>query len=85
MLTRHKGRDFYDSMFLLARTKPDYSFLVKKHGIHNLNELKTAVAKMLKVVDLGTKKRDFEHLLFNKKNSERILSAGEFFSELTDS
>ncbi|MGV8096930.1 MAG: nucleotidyl transferase AbiEii/AbiGii toxin family protein [Mangrovibacterium sp.] len=82
MLTRHKGCDFYDSMFLLAQTKPNYSFLVEKHGIHDLNELKTAVAEMLKVVDLSTKKRDFEHLLFNKKNSERILSAGEFFHEL---
>ncbi len=82
MLTRHKGRDFYDAMFLLALTRPDYSFLAEKHGIHNLDELKTATAEMLKAVDLNMKKRDFEHLLFNKKNSERILSVGEFFQEM---
>ena len=82
MLTRHKGRDFYDAMFLLALTKPDYSFLTVKHGIHNLDELKAATAEMLKAVDLNMKKRDFEHLLFNKKNSERILSVGEFFQEM---
>ena len=28
------------------------------------------------------KKRDFEHLFFNKRNSERILSVGEFFQDL---
>ena len=82
MLTRHKGRDFYDAMFLLALTKPDYSFLTEKHGIHNLDELKAATAEMLKAVDLSMKKRDFEHLLFNKKNSGRILSVGEFFQEM---
>lgn len=82
MLTRHKGRDFYDAMFLLAQTKADYSFLAEKHGINNLDELKAATAEMLKAVDLNMKKRDFEHLLFNKKNSERILSVGDFFQEM---
>lgn len=82
MLSRRKGRDFYDAMFLLAQTKPDYTFLTDKHGIHNLGELKTAVEEILKLVDLNLKKKDFEHLLFNKKNSERILSVGDFFREL---
>lgn len=82
MLARQKGRDFYDAMFLLAQTKPDYSFLSAKHGIQNLDELKDATVEMLKAVDLNMKKRDFEHLLFNKRNSERILSVGEFFQEL---
>ena len=82
MLARQKGRDFYDAMFLLAQTKPDYSFLSAKHGIQNLDELKAATAEILKAVDLNMKKRDFEHLLFNKRHSERILSVGEFFQEL---
>ena len=82
MLTRNKGRDFYDAMFLLAQSKPDYPFLADKHGIHNINELKNATDEMLKTVDLNMKRRDFEHLLFNKKNSARILSVGEFFQEM---
>lgn len=82
MLTRHKGRDFYDVMFLLAQTKPDYPFLAKMQGINNLEELKTAVVEILKVVDLNIKKKDFEYLLFNKRNSERILSIKEFFQDL---
>jgi hypothetical protein len=82
MLSRQKGRDFYDAMFLLAQTKPDYSFLADKQGIHNLEELKAATEKILKGVDLDLKKRDFEHLLFNKRNSERILYVNEFFQDL---
>ncbi len=82
MLSRQKGRDFYDSMFLLAQTQPDYSFLAEKLKIHNLEELKSEVFKVLKTVDLNKKKRDFEHLLFNKKSSERILSVGNFFQDL---
>ena len=82
MLSRGKGRDFYDVMFLLAQTRPDYSFLVKKLNIHNLEELKISVSKMLRTVDLNVKKRDFEHLLFNKRNSERILSVGKFIQDL---
>lgn len=82
MLSRQKGRDFYDVMFLLAQTSPDYNFLAQANGIHNLEELKTATAETLEKVDLTQKKRDFEHLLFNKKNSERILLVGDFIREL---
>jgi hypothetical protein len=82
MLSRKKGRDFYDAMFLLAQTPPDYLFLTERHGIKNLEELKKVASEAIKSVDLNHKKRDFEHLLFNKKNSERILYAGDFFNEL---
>ena len=82
MLTRHKGRDFYDAMFLLTQSKPDYFFLSEMHGIHNLEELKAAVSELISRVDLNINKRDFEHLLFNIGHSERILPAREFFHEL---
>ena len=82
MLSRQKGRDFYDAIFLLSQTKPDYPFLAEKHGIHNLEELKSATGKILKRVDLEVKKKDFDHLLFNNKNSERILHVNEFIKNL---
>ncbi len=82
MLSRAKGRDFYDSMFLLSQSKPDYDFLSKRCGIHNLQEFKQATAKLLKKVDLKKKQKDFEHLLFNKANSEKILRFGEFVDSL---
>ena len=82
MLSRQKGRDFYDAMFLLSQTQPDYAFLAEKQGIHNLEDLKKATGRILKSVDLEAKKKDFDHLLFNKKNSERILRVNEFINDL---
>lgn len=84
MLSRQKGRDFYDSMFLLAQTAPDYGFLSARFGIRNLAELKAAVDTMLKGVDLSNKVRDFEHLLFQKSGSRKILHIGDFMERLTE-
>jgi len=81
LFERGKGRDFYDLMFLLGQTKPDYDFLAKRIGIKNACELKAEVKKLLKNTDLKAKTKDFEHLLFNKENSKRILLFEEFFEE----
>ena len=82
MLARAKGRDFYDLMFLLSQAEPDYAFLSKRCSIQNLEEFKSATSTLLKAVDLKKKQRDFEHLLFNKSNSEKILLVGEFIDSL---
>ncbi len=82
MLTRAKGRDFYDLMFLLPQSEPDYDFLSKRCGIHNLQEFKQATSELLKTIDLNKKQKDFEHLLFNKTSSEKILRFEEFVESL---
>jgi len=82
LLSRQKGRDFYDTMFLLDQTKPDYIFLSTKCGISNLNELKRAFSDLLTKVDLNKKEKDFDHLVFQKRNSKRILLFGEFVKGL---
>lgn len=81
LLERGKGRDFYDLMFLLGQTKPDYTFLEKRTGIKNASELKAEVRKRLKMTDLKVKTKDFEHLLFNRENSKLIIRFQEFFEE----
>ena len=82
LLSRQKGRDFYDVIFLLSRTNPDYTFLSEKCGINNQNELKHAVEKLLKTIDIKLKMKDFEHLLFYKEKSSNILRFGEFIGSL---
>ncbi|MBS4034995.1 MAG: nucleotidyl transferase AbiEii/AbiGii toxin family protein [Ignavibacterium sp.] len=82
MLNRRKGRDFYDAMFLLSQTLPDFKFLSERCGISNLTDLKHAAKKIFEIVDLKSKMRDFDHLLFNKSNSSKILRAPEFFDSL---
>lgn len=79
LLTRAKGRDFYDTMFLMQQTKPSYEFLSAKVGINTPDELKKAILNKLKTINLNVKKRDFEHLLFNVNAGEKILLFEEFF------
>ena len=82
LLTRQKGRDFYDAMFLLGQSEPDYEYLTTKREIHNKEELKEQLIKTTESTDLKKKYRDFEHLLFNKANAEKVLLFGEFVKEL---
>jgi len=82
LLSRAKGRDFYDAMFLLAQTQPNYDYLTQKHNISNFSELKTKLIKLTENVDLVQKSKDFEHLLFNKVNGERVLHFNEFVKNI---
>lgn len=73
LLARAKGRDFYDTMFLMSQTSPDFNFFGKRYGINNLDELKIAISQLLANTDLNIKKKDFEHLLFRREKSNKIL------------
>ena len=75
LLTRQKGRDFYDVLFLMQRTEPDYAFLQRKKGIANKKQLSEALRETIGRTDLKMKQRDFEHLLFDSRKSETILHA----------
>mgnify|MGYP002622947460 CR=1 FL=1 len=77
ILARQKGRDFYDTIFLLSKTKPNLEFLHTRTGISSIEELKSAIFDRLKEVDLNQKRRDFVHLLFNESNADRILQFPE--------
>jgi predicted nucleotidyltransferase component of viral defense system len=82
VLKRGKGRDFYDLMFLLQRTEPDYDFLEQKGGICNKTQLITELIKKSGSTDLVHKRRDFEHLLIEKSDADKILLFGDFVKNL---
>lgn len=82
ILSRQKGRDFYDAIFLLSKTKPNMEFLQKRVGINTIDQLRLAVDDKLKEIDLNQKKRDFQHLLFNESNADRIFSFNNCLSSL---
>ena len=82
ILSRHKGRDFYDVMFLLSKVKPDIDFLAHRVGITSMQQLKTAISKRLDNEDLNRKKLDFAHLLFNERNADRILLFPQVVAQL---
>lgn len=82
VLNRGKGRDFYDLMFLLQRTEPDYDFLEQKSNIRNKAQMIDELAKTAESTNLSQKCRDFEHLLIEKADAERVLRFGDFVRTL---
>jgi len=82
LLSRQKGRDFYDVMFLLGQTQPDYDYLSEKCGIKNLVELKEELLQVSKTTNLKLKSQDFEHLLLNKTKLSKILAFDDFVVEM---
>ena len=85
LLARQKGRDFYDTMFLLEQTTPNYAYLTQKWIIHDWAELKEMLFKILEKVDLKRKSQDFEHLLFQSNNKNKILLFKEFIMDYAHS
>lgn len=82
VINRGKGRDFYDLMFLLQRTEPDYNFLDQKSSIRNKAQLITELTRKVGLTDLVRKRRDFEHLLIDKSDAERILWFGDWLKSI---
>ena len=82
ILARQKGRDFYDTIFLLSKTKPNMDFLLARTGITSIEELKATIAEQLQEIDLNHKRRDFMHLLFNESNADRILQFPEVVASM---
>ncbi len=82
LLSRQKGRDFYDAVFLLSQTMPDYDYLSAKWNIGNISELKAALLKTIEKIDIKKKSQDFEHLVLNKSTANRVLLFKDFVTEL---
>lgn len=83
LLVRAKGRDFYDTMFLMQQTKPSYDFLEQRMGIRSPEALISAIREKLSTTDLSIKKRDFEHLLFHENSAEKILQFANILNNLS--
>ncbi len=83
LLSRAKGRDFYDAIFLLQRTPPDYAFLAAKHpGIDSKPALLSALTSLLASTNLTLKRRDVEHLLFRRESASRVTDFPLFLQTL---
>ncbi len=73
ILHRGKGRDFYDAMFLRARSDPDMNYLAQREGIEAGEELNLRMKQVCDKTDFRLKAQDFKYLLFRPENSSRIL------------
>ena len=73
ILHRGKGRDFYDAMFLRARSEADMNYLAQREGIATGEELSRRMKQVCERTDFFLKAQDFKYLLFRPENSARIL------------
>ncbi len=82
LLGRSKGRDFYDLIFLSSFARPNYDYLSTKCGIHNGEELATALSSVAEATNLKDKSRDFIHLAINDRSTDKILLFADIIPHL---
>lgn len=80
-LERQKGRDYYDCIFLMGKTKPNWDYLSGKFHIHSEKELKGRFIKSFKNVDFNQKARDFEKLIFNPQETKNVRLFPEYINQ----
>lgn len=69
---RSLGRDFYDIVFLLGRTKPNIEYLNKKLNISDFNELKEKLLLKCEELNFEHLARDVEPFLFDARDAKRV-------------
>jgi predicted nucleotidyltransferase component of viral defense system len=67
-----KGRDFFDIVFLLSKTKPNYDYLNLKLKIKNGQELKDRLLVFGSKVNFKELAKDVESFLFNPEDSKKV-------------
>ena len=67
-----KGRDFYDMVFLLSKSKPNYGYLEGKLKISNGKILKKKLLGLCKNLNFVELARDVEPFLFNSEDAKKV-------------
>ena len=75
---RTMGRDFYDAVFLLGRTKPNYRYLKQKIRIDTKKVLRTKLLNKCKGLDFKKLAKDVEPFLFTPSDSKKVLHFYEY-------
>ncbi len=70
---RSLGRDFFDTVFLLSKTKPNFKYLKAKIGIVSIPALKKKLLQKCEGLDFHILARDVEPFLFDRNNREKVL------------
>lgn len=78
---RKKGRDFFDILFLLKKTQPNYAYLNKKMGIKNSQELKDRILFELESIQLEKMVADVSPFVFNPRDTKQILLFKEYINQ----
>ncbi len=78
---RKMGRDFYDVVFLLGKTKPDLNYLREKLNIQDYSELKKNILSLCDEVDFEKLARDIEPFLIDNNGIKKVLLFKEYIKD----
>lgn len=79
---RPKGRDFFDVIFLLQNTKPNYNYLNQMININNGSDLKNRMISFSEKLNLKSIVKDVEPFLFNPENSKKIELFADYIKQI---
>lgn len=73
-----KGRDFFDMVFLLGRTRPNYAFLQQKLNIDSPESLRAHLVAACENFNFQTLAQDVQAFLFHPEDVRRVLLFREY-------
>jgi predicted nucleotidyltransferase component of viral defense system len=77
-----KGRDFFDVVFLLGKTKPNYGYLQMKLDIENDQQLKNKLLSLDGEIDFEGLAKDVEPFLFWADDAKKVLLFMKYIKSL---
>ena len=79
---RKKGRVFFDIIFLLKTTRPNFDYLKQKVKINNEIELKEKVLFEISKINLSEISKDVQPFLFYESNIKQILFFDKYINQI---
>ncbi|MDO8505466.1 MAG: nucleotidyl transferase AbiEii/AbiGii toxin family protein [bacterium] len=79
---RAKGRDFYDIVFLLSFTKPNYDYLQVKLGVSNAEMLRAQLLEATAEFDFNELGRDVRSFLFDADDARKVELFRTFIAQI---
>jgi predicted nucleotidyltransferase component of viral defense system len=81
VLDRQKGRDYYDCIYLMGKTAPNWDYLSEKFEVNSEEEMKKRILESCETVDFNKKSQDFEKLVFNQREAEKVRLFPEYIKQ----
>ncbi len=78
---RLMGRDFYDIVFLLSMTKPNYRYLKQKINIGTAKELRKYLINKNRQIDFNYLSKDVEPFLIKPEDKKRVELFPEYINQ----
>jgi predicted nucleotidyltransferase component of viral defense system len=79
---RTKGRDFFDVVFLMSKTEPDFKLLKLKLNIDSRKKLIARLKQKIKILNFKILAKDIEPFLFDPNQKNRVLHFEKWLNAL---